>query len=180
VPAGRRNMPGMGQCRPGKRKSDKRERKAGHRWVSRRSMRTAGAATLGRLTLTAPCLGTPVRVGPRQDPVPAPARSGSAVLTRATLDRARRGRNPLRFDREGQSHLADDGPGEGVGPSCALAFPGDGEVGPGGSAKAEGELSQECQVFRSMVPAVTCAPSRARRRPTDPLPPLRRRPTARP
>ena len=53
--------------------------------------------------------------------------------------------------------MADDASGEGVGPSGAFAFSGDGEFGSCGSEQGEGEFSQNCQVFRAVILAVSGA-----------------------
>lgn len=55
------------------------------------------------------------------------------------------------------SHLAEDGSGEGVGPSGAFAFAADGDAGPRGFEDAEGEFAQDGEVFRGVILAVAGA-----------------------
>ena len=64
--------------------------------------------------------------------------------------------SPLRPRRPGQSHLADDGSGEGVGPSGTFALSGDGEFGSGGLEQVEGDLSEGGEVFGAVILAVSC------------------------
>src|SRR3546814_12534778 len=52
------------------------------------------------------------------------------------------------------SHLADDGSGEGVGPSRAFALSAYGEFRAGGSEEVEGQVPEDGEVFRSVVGAV--------------------------
>src|SRR3546814_5989298 len=54
----------------------------------------------------------------------------------------------------GLSHLADDGSGEGVGPSRAFALSAYGEFRAGGSEEVEGQVPEDGEVFRSVVGAV--------------------------
>ena len=54
----------------------------------------------------------------------------------------------------GLSHLAEDRSCEGVGPSCAFAVSGDGEVWSGLLQQVEGEFPWNCQGFRAVILAV--------------------------
>ena len=59
--------------------------------------------------------------------------------------------------RSGLSHLAEDGSGEGVGPSGSFSFAADGDVRAGAFEDVEGEFADDGEVFGAVILAVAGA-----------------------